>query len=138
MKVILAIDACSVNPTVSIFSNRTVEVLLEKYQMSDDLLTQSSTTISVFEEWMSNISNLVVDSYFIYHVQPLNPNLNNFILYISPSKGGKWNNMTIKTFKKLAKILQSINISVVSFASNGDTFSAPSNVNNIKIHYISF
>lgn len=89
MKVILAIDACSVNPTVSIFSNRTVEVLLEKYQMSDDLLTQSSTTISVFEEWMSNISNLVVDSYFIYHVQPLNPNLNNFILYISPSKGGK-------------------------------------------------
>lgn len=136
--VILAVDACSVNPTVSIFSNGTVEGLIEKYQMSKDLLTQSSTTISVFEEWMQNVSSLVIDSYFVYHVQPLNPSLNNFILHIVPSKGGKGNNSTISTLKKLAKILQSVNITVVSFSSDGDTFATPSHTNNIKKHYNKF
>lgn len=63
--VILAVDACSVNPTVSIFSNGTVKGLIHEYQMKGDLLTQASNTISVFEKWMIKVSKLVVDS-FLY------------------------------------------------------------------------
>lgn len=60
---------------------------------------------------------LIVDSYFVYYVQPLNPSLDNFILHIVPSNGGKGNN------------------TVVSFESDGNTFAAPSNTNNIQVPY---
>ena len=136
--VILAVDACSVNPTVSIFSNGTVKGLIHEYQMDSDLLTQASNTISVFEKWMVNVSKMIVDSYFVYQVQPLSPNLNSFILHIETSKSGKANISTLLMLKKLARILQSVNITVVSFASDGDNFASSSHDYNIKIHYNNF
>ena len=44
--------------------------------MDIDLLTQESNTIPVFEKWMVNVNNMIVDLYFVYQVQPLSPNLN--------------------------------------------------------------
>lgn len=133
--VILAVDACSVNPSVSLFSNGTITGLIHEFYMDKDFLTEASTTISVFEKWISNHSKLIIDSYFVFQVQPLKPTLNSFILHAVPSKGGKANNQTLSILKKLAKILQSINISVISFSSDGDSFASKPNNNNIKIHY---
>ncbi|KAK8837685.1 hypothetical protein M9Y10_036220 [Tritrichomonas musculus] len=136
--VILAVDACSLNPAVSLFSNGSITGLIHEYQMDKELLSQASTTISVFEKWISNHSKTIVDSYFVFQVQPLRPNLNSFILHIEPSKGGNANNQTLFILKKLAKILQKVKITVVSFSSDGDDFASASHDNNIKKHYKKF
>lgn len=71
-------------------------------------------------------------------MQPLSPKLNSFILHIEPSKSGKANYSTLFMLIKLAQILQSVNITVVSFASDGDNFASSSHDYNIKIHYNNF
>ena len=87
---------------------------------------------------MVNVSNMIVDSYFVYQVQPLSPNLNSFIMHILPSKSGKANSSTLSMLKKLARILQSVYIKVVSFAWCGDNFASSSHDYNIKKHYNNF
>ena len=87
--VILTVDAASVYPAVTLLKNHTIKGLIETNENDELLLTPGSITIQLFENWLKNHSKLIVDSMFLFNVQPLNPDLNSFIIHIFPTNGGE-------------------------------------------------
>lgn len=84
--VILAVDAASVNPSISLFNNKTIKGLLNQYENDEKFLTSGSVTIKLYEQWLSNHSKSIIDSIFLFNVQPLNPDINSFIVHIQNIK----------------------------------------------------
>lgn len=136
VSIILAVDACSVNPSVTLFSNQTIQGLIKKTEKNEEFQTSGQITIKLFEEWLSNHSHLIIDSMFLFNVQPLNPDLRSFIIYIHPSKSGKGDMKIINILKNLTNQLKKFNINTVSYAADGDSYFIPLHLKNIKNHII--
>ncbi|KAK8860925.1 hypothetical protein M9Y10_012617 [Tritrichomonas musculus] len=47
--IILAVDACSVNPSVTLFSNQTMQGLIKKTEKNEEFQTSGQITIKLFE-----------------------------------------------------------------------------------------
>lgn len=133
--VILGFDAVSINPLITVFDNRTVTGILSKYEMQKQFLSQACETINLFEKWISDNKNQIVDSLFVFQVQPLNPSLNSFIVHILPSKGGKGSPETLETLISVTKELEKCKIKVISYASDGDNYISKFHHQNIIGHY---
>ena len=48
--VILAFDAVSINPLITVFDNQTVTGMISKYKMQKQFLSQACETINLFEK----------------------------------------------------------------------------------------
>ena len=134
--VILGVDAASVNPAVTIFNDQSIKGLVNNYESKDKFFTQGSVTLQLFEEWLKNNSKLMVNSMFLFNVQPLNPNLNSFIIHIHPSNCGKGEKLIIQILNNLKDQLKKFDINTVAFAADGDSVFRPMHVQNIKDHII--
>ena len=134
--VILGVDAASVNPAVTIFNDQSIKGLVNNYESKDKFFTQGSVTLQLFEEWLKNNSKLMVNSMFLFNIQPLNPNLNSFIIHIHPSNCGKGEKLIIQILNNLKDQLKKFDINTVAFAADGDSIFRPMHVQNINDHII--
>ena len=98
-------------------------------------MNQNEVTISIFEEWLKQQNSKIIDSLFLFNVQPINPNLNSFIIHIFPAKSGKANSIIMDILVKLSIELKKLNIITVSFASDGDTFFSQTHISNFASHF---
>ncbi|KAK8899972.1 hypothetical protein M9Y10_002295 [Tritrichomonas musculus] len=133
-KIILGVDACSVNPYVALFKNRTVKGLIDDDPISKNMINENEITISIFEEWLKKQETKIIDSLFLFNVQPLNPNLKSFIIHIFPTKSGKANSIIMDILLELSKELKKLEIETISFAADGDTFFSQMHETNIANH----
>lgn len=134
--IILAVDAASVNPAVTLLKNYTIKGLIETNENDELFLTPGGITIQLFENWLKNHSKLIVDSMFLFNVQPLNPDLNSFIIHIYPTNGGKGKKVIIDILKNLTIALKKFNINTISYAADGDSIFSQLHLKNIKNHII--
>ena len=73
VEAILAVDACSVTPSLALYSNQTIVSFTSKYQITKEQLELVSSSIMVFEEWLRMNSHLMIKALFVFQIQPIDP-----------------------------------------------------------------
>lgn len=116
---VLAVDALSSTPFANIRKNLSVTGL-----MTDDVNADESFlieySIEKFENFIQKHSDQIVNSLFIYSLQPLSHKLPTFFIYILPYNSGKANNFTTSTLNEISEICLMNEINIIGIASNGD------------------
>ena len=131
---ILAVDACSVTPSLALYSNQTIVSFTSKYQITKELV---SSNIMVFEEWLRMNSHLMIKALFVFQVQPISPNIEPFVIHVFPSNNGKANEHILFLLDQISAKLSEKSINIIGFALDGDSFISQRHDKNIEKHYAS-
>lgn len=134
---ILAVDACSVTPSLALYSNQTIISFTSKYQITKEQLELVSSNNMVFEEWLRMNSHLMIKALFVFQVQPLSPSIEPFYVHVFPSNNGKANEHILFLLDQISAKLKEKSINIIGFASDGDSFISQGHDKNIEKHYVS-
>lgn len=118
---VLAVDAISFDPYIKIHNNGTVSGVIGHIQINNEELNKIKSVIKEQEQLIKNLKNITINSAFVYQFQPLSYEYKCFTVFVQASTSGKAKYGQISTLKKLSKILNENNVSVFSYASDGDS-----------------
>ena len=133
---ILAVDALSTTPFVNINKNITaIGLMTDEINPDESFLLEYS--LQKFGKYIEKNSNQIINSLFVYSLQPINHDLPTFFVHILPYNSGKANNITNCRIKEIVKICKKSEINIIGVASDGDTAMNKFHDKNKNLSYFS-
>ena len=121
IKVVLAVDAISFNPILTIDKSGTVYGTINTEKIDDVKLKKLNQDFTAFEKFVQKRKKFIVTDAFVYQVQPLLPFYNSFVIHVHPSTQGKGTDREVELLFKIKEIIENQNFEVISFAFDGDS-----------------
>ena len=124
IEVCLAVDAVAFTPEMQITSNgevKGVNPLTAKTSISPRCFSLFSKDPIELEKFIKANSNEILKAGFVFQVQPYDIMLQPFVIHVYPTVNGKGNETIVELLHKIRKICKSRNLTVKSYAFDGDT-----------------
>jgi hypothetical protein len=118
---ILACDALSFKPAVTINGTQIEGLDITDFDMDQALLNSITTNAHEFMNFVEGHWNSVLQSAFVYQIQPLNPKLPTLILFASARPDGKARKGELDLLTDLRDICRREHIIVGAFVTDGDS-----------------
>lgn len=121
----LAVDAIYFTPNVEINKDLAISGMIfskdDEILISKNIFKNFSKNPKEFQNFLTLNANKIIKAAFVFQVQPYNPIYNNFIIHIRAATNGKANDQIILILNFLKEQLKKRNITVLTFAFDGDS-----------------
>ena len=118
---VLAVDAVSLTPHMRIDKKGFVRGTITSEYVPRDLLHNLTLSYDKFEEFVKNRSNVTITDTFVYQFQPYDATKQCITVFVEPSTSGKATLREVERLGILREKLQKFNLSVQSYAFDGDS-----------------
>jgi hypothetical protein len=117
---ILACDALGFKPSVEVTPDGVTGLDVNDFDFNYDLLESLTSSAESFREFVEGNWDKVIESAFVFQIQPLNPNLSPFVVYAQPKVDGKARHEQVELLKSLKVLCGQQRITIGAFATDGD------------------
>ena len=119
--VVLAVDAVSFDPLVSIDKKSFVYGLKKNKKLLNEEIDILEKNFTKFEEFFKENKNVVITDAFVFQAQHLISEYHSFVVHVHPSTQGKGTETEVELMANITQILSENKIKVASYAFDGDT-----------------
>jgi hypothetical protein len=117
---ILPCDALVFNPAVEVTPAGITGLNACDFVFNFDLLESLTSSSESFREFVEGHWDKVIQSAFVFQVQPLNPELSPFVIHAYPAVDGKARHSQVELPKSLKVVCRQQRITIGAFTTDGD------------------
>ena len=119
-RVVIAIDAVSVSPNISVSMNGEVTGLVHLNHIDESDAIQIIRSPEDFASFVESHANQAIRYFFVLYLCPLNPNYISIPICIIPQETGNANKSITKIFDDVLNNLKTIGMDIIGEAYDGD------------------
>jgi hypothetical protein len=118
---VLACDALACKPSVEVTSGRLTGIDVSDFEFDDELFERILSSSQAFMDFVHTNWEAVLHAVFVFQIQPLDPELEPFIVYAQPRVDGKAREDHERLLQDLKLLCGKERITIGAFATDGDS-----------------